>query len=203
MVFPWLLPRRDEIDISFIRVWARVFPRREVLKTFQRIPRGMAVRIKNRHRLKEREVKELIVDLKKRFSGDFFAVTSAVDVGTLEEFTVILVNDSIDFLMYDTTPVFTLLGVQKYQPKNNFVVVDMGAISFITKGADVMAPGITDADSGIKNDDVVWICDEKHHKPLAIGVALMTGEEMKTKQPGKAIKTLHYVGDRLWVLTHQ
>jgi PUA-domain protein len=162
----------------------------------------MAVKIKNRHRLKEREVKELAADLKTRFQGDFFDEKVAVDTGTLEEFTVLLVNDSIDFMLYDNKVVFTLLGLAKYQPKNNFVVVDMGAVGFITKGADVMAPGIIDADTTIQKDDLVWICDEKHHKPLAIGVALLSGEEMKMKRPGKAVKTLHYVGDRLWILTH-
>ena len=99
--------------------------------------------------------------------------------------------------------VFTLWGVNKYQLKNKWVVVDMGAIVFITKGADVMAPGITDADAGILKDDLVWICDEKHRKPLAVGVALMSGEEMKASETGKAIKTLHYVGDRLWAVTHE
>jgi PUA-domain protein len=162
----------------------------------------MAVKIKNRHRLKERDVKELIADLKTRFQGDFFDEKSAVEIGTVEEFTVIVVNDSIDFIMYNNKVVFTLQGLMKYQPKTNFVVVDMGAVVFIIKGADVMAPGITDVDLMIQKDDLVWICDEKHRKPLAVGVALMSGEEMKTKKPGKAVKTLHYVGDRLWTLTH-
>jgi PUA-domain protein len=163
----------------------------------------MAVKIKNRHRLKEREVKELISDLQNRFQSDLFDLKATVDVGTLEEFTVLLVNDSIDFMMYQDKVVFTLQGLNKYQLKNKYVVVDMGAISFITKGADVMAPGITDADSGIQKDDLVWICDEKHHKPLAVGIALMTGEDMRTSKTGKAIKTLHYVGDRLWMLIYQ
>lgn len=162
----------------------------------------MALKIKNRHRLKEREVKDLAADLKTRFQGDFFDAKAAVDTGTLEEFTVLLVNDSIDFLIHDNKVVFTLQGVGKYKPRTNFVVIDMGAVGFITKGADVMAPGIIDVDEAIQKDDLVWICDEKHRKPLAIGVALMSGEEMKTKKQGKAIKTLHYVGDRLWTLTH-
>jgi PUA-domain protein len=162
----------------------------------------MAVKIKNRHRLKEREVKDLSSDLKTRFQGDFFDVKAAIDTGTLEEFTVLLVNDSIDFLIHENKVVFTLEGISKYKPKKNFVVVDMGAVGFIIKGADVMAPGITDVDETIQKDDLVWVCDEKHHKPLAIGTALMTGEEMKTKKPGKAVKTIHYVGDRLWALTH-
>jgi len=163
----------------------------------------MAVKIKNRHRLKEREVRELASDLRTRFHGDFFDIHSAVDVGTVEEFTVLLVDDSIDFMILNNKVVFTLQGLMKYQPKTNFIVVDMGAVGFIIKGADVMAPGVTDVDPMIQKDDLVWICDEKHRKPLAVGVALMTGEEMKTKKPGKAAKTLHYVGDQLWMLTHQ
>ena len=162
----------------------------------------MTVKVKNRHRLKEREVKELITDLNARFRGDFFNEKAAVDIGTVEEFTVLLVNDSIDFMMHNNKIIFTLQGLMKYQPTTNFIVVDMGAVGFIVKGADVMAPGITDADPMIQKDDLVWICDEKYRKLRAVGVALMTGEEMKTKKPGKAVKTLHYVGDRLWMLTH-
>jgi PUA-domain protein len=163
----------------------------------------MVVKIKNRHRLKERDVRELITDLKKRFHEDFFDVHSAVDIGTIEEFTVVLINDSIDLLMRNDKVVFTLQGLMKYQPKTCYVIVDMGAVGFIIKGADVMAPGITDVDLMIQKDDFVWIYDEKHRKPLAVGVAMMTGEEMKTKKPGKAVKTLYYVGDRFWTLTHQ
>jgi PUA domain protein len=161
----------------------------------------MIVKIKNRHRLKEREVKELVNELKTRFHGDFIDSKATVEVGTLEEFTVLLIDDCINFFIDNNKLVFTLHGLNKYQPNTNFVVVDMGAVSFIAKGADVMAPGITDADPMIQKDDFVWICDEKHRKLLAVGVALMTGEEMKTKKPGKAVKTLHYVGDRLWMLT--
>ena len=115
---------------------------------------------------------------------------------------VLLVNDSIDFLMQDSSILFTLQGILKHRPSTHFVVVDMGAVGFVVKGADVMAPGITDADKLIQKDDFVWIRDEKYHKPLATGIALISGEEMKEKKPGKAVKTLQYVGDRFWMLTH-
>jgi PUA domain protein len=105
-------------------------------------------------------------------------------------------------MMHNNKVFFTLQGLMKYQPKAKYVVIDMGAVGYITKGADVMAPGISDADLLIQKDDFVWICDEKHRKPLATGIALMTGEEMKTKKPGKAVKTLQYVGDRFWMVTH-
>jgi predicted RNA-binding protein (TIGR00451 family) len=74
----------------------------------------------------------------------------------------------------------------------------MGAIKFVTNGADVMGPGIVDADKGISENDPVWICDEKHHKPLAVGIATINGEQMINKIKGKAVKVIHYVGDNLW-----
>ena len=162
----------------------------------------MAVKIKHRHRLKERDVKQLTAEFQTWCGGDFLNGTEVVGVGSVEEYTVLLVNDSIDFLMLNDKMVLTLQGVMKYQPNARYVVIDMGAVGFIIKGADVMAPGVTDVDPLIQKGDFVWVCDEKHRKPLATGFALMSGEDMKTKQPGKAVKTLQYVGDRFWTLTH-
>ena len=161
----------------------------------------MSAKIKNRHRLKSKEIKELISTLKNKYSSDFFDSNSSVETGNLEEYKVIIVDNDIDFIIIKDDIVFTLRGLYKYQPKEYFVVVDMGAVGFVTKGADVMVPGIVDADERILENDYVWICDETHHKPLAIGIALMTGEEMKNKQDGKAIKNIHFVGDKLWNLT--
>src|SRR4030042_2041038 len=102
----------------------------------------MVVKIKNRHRLKERDVKDLAAQLQTKFHGDFLTGNVVVDIGSVEEFTVLLVNDNIDFMMCNNKVVFTLQGIMRHQPKNNFVVIDMGAVSFITKGAAVMSPGI-------------------------------------------------------------
>ena len=160
------------------------------------------MKLKNRHRLKNKEIKELLAVLHQRYSGNFFSPQSSVEIGTLEDYTVILVDDDIDFFQFDDTVVFTLSGLYKYHPQEYFVVVDMGAVGFVTKGADVMTPGIVDADDHISPGDYVWVCDENHKKPLAVGKALISGEEMLKKQPGKAIKTIHYIGDTLWTLTH-
>ena len=162
---------------------------------------GMSAKIRNRHRLKSKEIKQLIQTLKNRFSSDFFDSSSSVEMGNLEEFNVILVDNDIAFMIIEDDIVFTLRGLYKYQPKEYFVIVDMGAVGFVTKGADVMAPGIVDADEYIQEHDYVWVCDEKHKKPLAVGIALITGEEMKGKKTGKAIKNIHFVGDRLWNLS--
>ena len=74
----------------------------------------------------------------------------------------------------------------------------MGAVPFITNGADCMGPGIVDADESIQEGDYVWIRDVKNQVPLAVGQALRSGADLKAKQPGKAIKSINNVGDKLW-----
>ena len=56
----------------------------------------------------------------------------------------------------------------------------------------------SDADETIAEGDLVWIKDIKNGAPLAIGKALRSGTELKQKAGGKAIKTIHFVGDKLW-----
>lgn len=78
------------------------------------------------------------------------------------------------------------------------VTVDMGAVRFVTGGADIMRPGIVHMEDNIKKDQIVAIVDEKHQKPLAVGLALFDEKEIKEMDQGKAIRNLHYVGDRIW-----
>ncbi|MFO7677209.1 MAG: RNA-binding protein [Thermoplasmatota archaeon] len=163
----------------------------------------MAVKIKNRHRLKNKEIKDIMMQLKKRYSSSFIYENSSVEMGFLEEFKIIIIDGEIIFFIIEDSIIFTLNGLYKYKPEKYRVVVDMGAVSFVTKGADIMAPGIVSADHSIVKDDYVWVCDEKNFKPIAVGKALMSGEEMKHSQVGKAIQNLHFVGDRLWILSHE
>ncbi len=156
------------------------------------------MKIKNRHRLKTKDIKQFQDELKKTFTNDFFYEKSSVETGEFEDQKIIFVDGEPCFMFFENKIIFTLHGLNKYKPKQSFVVVDMGAIKFVTNGADVMAPGIVDADININENDQVWICDEVHKKPLAIGIANMTGEQMIAENTGKAIKTVHYVGDHLW-----
>jgi len=159
-----------------------------------------AVKIKNRYRLKDKEIKKIQNEFKKMFNCEFFDEKS-VETGDIEGMRIIFVDDEPVFMIYENRIVFTLQGLYRYKPKEKFVVIDMGAVRFVTNGADIMAPGIVDADKDINENDQVWICDERHHKPLAVGIAIMTGEQMISERQGRAIKVIHYVGDRLWNLT--
>ncbi len=42
------------------------------------------------------------------------------------------------------------------------------------------------------------IVDEKFNKAIALGLAEMDSEAMKSQTKGKVITNLHYVGDELW-----
>jgi len=81
------------------------------------------------------------------------------------------------------------------------VVVDMGAIPFICKGADVMAPGIKEMTPGFDAGALVVVRDINHRKALALGKALKSSSEIEASKKGKVIQNLHYVGDKVWGLT--
>jgi len=78
------------------------------------------------------------------------------------------------------------------------VTVDMGAVRFVTNGADVMRPGIMKAEEGMEKGDLVVVVDETHRKPLAVCEALFAQEELMAMASGKVLKNLHYVGDKVW-----
>ena len=71
----------------------------------------------------------------------------------------------------------------------------MGAVEFVYNGADIMAPGIVEADKNISEGDLVWVREVEHEKPLAVGKALTQGKEMIESEEGKVVKNLHHVGD--------
>ena len=156
------------------------------------------MKIKNRHRLKSKNKREILNELQEVFNCNFFDEKISVETGDVEGTKMILVDDVPCFMYQNERIFFTLAGLEKYKPKEHYVIVDMGAVKFVTNGADVMAPGVVDADKNIIENDQVWICDERNHKPLAVGIALMSGEQMINEKKGKAISMVHYVGDKLW-----
>lgn len=156
------------------------------------------LRVRKRRRLREKEVKALADDLLASAGISVFKVGDTVDVAESPEYEVIIAENQIIGFIQDGKAFLTIRGLLKYPVAKSFVTVDMGAIKFVINGADVMGPGIVDADGDIQIGDYVWVRDEKNKKPLAVGRALITGNEMKEKKPGKAIKSLIYVGDKLW-----
>jgi len=156
------------------------------------------VMIRRRKRLRTKEIKALADELEAKLGTKVFSADDIVDIAESSDFNLIFVKNDILGLIYEERPFLTVRGILKYRPERYFVTVDMGAVPFVINGADIMAPGIVDADEKIQEGDMVWIRDVKNLVPLAIGVSMVSGTEMKKGDKGKVIKNIHNVGDKLW-----
>lgn len=105
-------------------------------------------------------------------------------------------NDRVE----SSEPFLTVRGANAHPPQDHVVTVDAGAISFVSDGADVMRPGIAEADEGIESGDLVAISEESHGKILAIGRTRVDSEDL-LGDSGKVIDSLHHVGDELYQVT--
>jgi len=155
------------------------------------------MKIKSRHHLKGSEARRVIADLEPFIEDSTALRKASLERGQTDEgIDLIFVNGKALLMTVDDRHFFTVLGAIELHPNKKVVVVDSGAVRFIVNGADVMNPGIVSADPGILPGDLVIVSEERHHKPLAIGKALISGLEMKGE--GKAVKSLHHVGDQIW-----
>jgi len=157
------------------------------------------MRIKSRHFLKNSDIKKITDELQVIFGAEIEELFRGnLEIAeTDERYNLILQNGEPVMFFVDGRPFPTVRGALKLRTKKRSVIIDGGAVKFIAKGADVMCPGIINADQEIQRGDLVIVMDEVHGKALAIGKALLSGEEM-TGEKGRAVKSLHYVGDRIW-----
>ena len=78
-----------------------------------------------------------------------------------------------------------------------YVIVDMGAIKFVCKGANVMRPGITKF-SDFESGEIVCVIEESQKKFLAVGKAKISSSELDETNRGEVIKNMHYISDNFW-----
>ncbi|SHG45246.1 RNA-binding protein [Halobaculum gomorrense] len=158
--------------------------------------------VKSRHHLRSDAVSEIREALAERLGvdleGDSFELVELTD----SPFDLVLVDGNPDVLYYDgdggdREPFLTVRGANDHPPERGVVTVDAGAVSFVSDGADVMRPGITEADDSIAEGDLVAVAEETHRKVLGVGRALVDGAEM-AGDSGKVVKSLHHVGDDLY-----
>jgi len=95
-------------------------------------------------------------------------------------------EDILPFL--DDTPI-----LEKFP----YVTVDMGAVKFVCKGANVMRPGITKF-SDFESGEIVCVIEESQNKFLAVGKAEISSKEAEDANKGEVIKNMHYISDDFW-----
>jgi PUA domain protein len=156
------------------------------------------MQVKSRHHLRADEIDDLEATIAAGTGVDLDGDTyEMVELGS-DPFDVVLVDDNPDVVRFEGGEAFlTVRGANRHDPTTGIVTVDAGAISFVSDGADVMRPGIVEADPEIAEGDLVTVAEETHGKTLAIGRALVDGSEMPGDS-GKVVDSVHHVGDDLF-----
>ena len=158
------------------------------------------MQVKSRHHLRSDAISSLQAALDATFgadvTGDSFELVELSDT----DFDVVLVDGEQLVAELDDEPFLTVQGANEFPPSESVVTVDAGAVSFVSNGADVMRPGIVEADASIAPGDLVAIAEETHGKVLAIGRALTDGEDM-VGDADKVVESIHHVGDDLYTFS--
>lgn len=159
--------------------------------------------IKHRHFIQKSQIKDLQDEVSLQYDETFvsqiFPKKARIELIETEDGDILYAVNSVLKLWKSKEgyiPVLTLLLNKQVELRK--IVVDQGAIRFVTNAADVMRPGITHIDPSIKRGEIVVIVDENHDRALAIGKALFDANEMEVKKAGKVVKNLHTIQDNVW-----
>jgi PUA domain protein len=153
-----------------------------------------------RYPLKTKEAKQIIDEATQKLKLDLEALFGAkanvevVESGVGEIY--LIAEKPLLFKVNDR--VLPTLLFSEFAAKAPKIVVDMGAIPYVCKGAMVMAPGIVRIEGEFGMGDLVLIADMKHGKVLAVGESLMDAANARSTKKGPVVKTLHYVSDKIW-----
>lgn len=157
------------------------------------------MKIKSRNVLRKSDEKALFNDITEAFGDASPYNNKKLEYVETDKWSMIFVDNEPHLFKIEGVIFPTVKGALEMKPERRLVKVDAGAVRFVVNGADIMGPGVVDADPSIKEGDFVIVIEETHGKALAIGKALVRGDEMPGRK-GKVVKSIHYVGDEIWKL---
>jgi PUA domain protein len=153
-----------------------------------------------RYSIKSKESKRLLLEISKRldFNLDaFFSFKSKVEIVEAQAGKLYLIEGKPLFFKTSNLVMPTLL-YEDFSYNLPRIVVDMGAVPYVCKGANVMVPGIVRVEGDFEKGSLVLIVDEKYAKSLALGDSLYSSEEIRKMTKGVVVKSLHFVSDKIW-----
>jgi PUA-domain protein len=153
-----------------------------------------------RYFLRAKESKELLDKASKRLRidlGQILKDKANVEVIQTESIQLFLINGK-PALAQTEEGLYPTLTFKEFIDHAPRVTVDMGAVPYVCKGANIMAPGIRGFSGEFQKGDLVIVTDEKHGKPIALGETLFDIGQAKNMKQGIVIKNIHYVGDSTW-----
>jgi PUA domain protein len=155
-----------------------------------------------RYPLKTKEAKQILEEASKTLKIDVETLFGKATVEVVESDVgqVYLIGGKP--LLYKAgDKILPTLHFTEFTSKAPKIVVDMGAVPYVCKGATVMAPGIVRIDGEFSKGDVVLVVDMKFGKSLALGESLMDAQTARQTKKGPTVKTQHYVSDKIWDYT--
>jgi len=160
------------------------------------------ISVKKRHTIRRSEIARLKTGLEEQIGeAALIFLTGQIEVVETGTGWKLYLVKKKNLLMASEAWVFpTLRGLIEHSIPCRQVVVDSGAVRFITNGADVMRPGIVSVSDDVRAGQPVQVVEERYGKPIAIAVALFDAVDMHNQEKGKSCKTIHFVGDDLWNL---
>ena len=156
---------------------------------------------KKRHSIRKSQAASIYARLEEEIakSVSLFMGDRVEVVETDQEGLYLYLVDKKPYLMEFRGYVFpTLKGAVANPFPERRITVDSGAVSFVVNGADVMRPGIVGISNDVLEGHPVQIVEERHGKPIALGLAKMDAGEMQAASSGKMVKNIHFVGDDIW-----
>jgi PUA domain protein len=153
-----------------------------------------------RYPLKAKEAKQIIEEAQQKLKfnlEEFFGAKASVEVVESDVGLLYLIGGRAVLYRVGDKFLPTLLFSQ-FVAKAPKIIVDMGAVPYVCKGATVMAPGVVRLEGEFGVGDLVLVADVKHGKALAVGESLLDAETARQTKKGPVVKTMHYVGDKVW-----
>jgi PUA-domain protein len=156
--------------------------------------------VKKRHSIRRSQAQDLLARLAEQIgpSAGLFHAEMIEVLETTANVSLFMVNKKPLLLATEDWVFPTLKGALQSPFPERRVVVDAGAIPYVVNGADIMRPGIVSVTDDVKANAPVQIVDERHGKPLAIGIALFDAPGLRASTAGKMVKKFHHVGDEIW-----
>lgn len=150
--------------------------------------------------LRKKESKNLKKDIQKKIRVDLTRILGEKDNIEIVEKTktkIIIINRKA-ILIISEEKIFPSLNNDAILRLFPRVVIDMGAIPYICKGANIMAPGIVRYEGEFQKNEIVIITEELYNKVIAVGETMYEYNTMKEMSKGEVISNVHFVGDKIW-----
>jgi PUA-domain protein len=152
----------------------------------------------------KKDKKKLIKKINEKYGIELIGKDDKVEV---------VVEDDAEIYVINNIPAFIKIGGQviphlKFLLKRGYewlpaIMVDQGAVMPISRGADLMRPGIQKILRPFNKGDIVVIVEPTRLLPLAVHQALYDSSEIEKMDKGKVTQRLHCLKDKYWKLAEQ